>query len=245
MDLYLKFDQPLKDEEVNSYRELIKRRGMREPLQYIVGKVSFYGLEFIVNKNVLIPRPETELLVEEIILKSDKNKELRILDIGTGSGNIAITLSKNLPNAIVNSIDISSPAINIAKQNALLNGLNGKVTFQNIDVLKYNVESDQKFDIIVSNPPYISKNDYLNLEKELLDHEPKIALTDENDGLLFYEKITKLSQNWLKNKGKLYFEIGINQADKVENIMLNNKFENIVILKDYSGIKRIAVGDLM
>lgn len=244
MDLYLKFDQPLKDEEVNEYRELIKRRGLREPLQYIVGKVNFYGLEFIVDKNVLIPRPETELLVEEIILKSDKNSALRILDIGTGSGNIAITLSKNLPNAIIDSIDISPLAINIAEQNAFLNKLNGKLTFQNTDVLKYKVEDHQKYDVIVSNPPYISKNDYKNLETELLEHEPKIALTDDGDGLSFYEKITSRSKNWLKSRGKLYFEIGINQADEVKNIMLKNEFENIVIQKDYAQIERIITGEI-
>ena len=231
MDLYLKFDQPLKGEEVDEYRKLIKRRGLREPLQYIIGKVEFYGLEFIVNENVLIPRPETELLVEEIITRSDKNEELKILDVGTGSGNIAIVLSKNLPNANIVSIDISPHTIKIAEQNAILNNINGKLIFQNVDVLDFKVPTDQKFDIIVSNPPYISINDYSSLEKELLEHEPKIALTDNNDGYSFYESISALSKNWLTDGGKLYFELGINQVERVKESMLNNGFENIVILK--------------
>ena len=244
MDLYLKFDQPLKEEEVDEYRKLIKRRGLREPLQYIIGKVEFYGLEFIVNENVLIPRPETELLVEEIITRSDKNEELKILDVGTGSGNIAIVLSKNLPNANIVSIDISHHTIKIAEQNAILNNINGKLIFQNVDVLDFKVPTDQKFDIIVSNPPYISINDYSSLEKELLEHEPKIALTDNNDGYSFYESISALSKSWLTDGGKLYFEIGINQVERVKKSMLKNGFENIVILKDYSGIERIIFGEL-
>ena len=244
MDLYLKFDQPLKEEEVDEYRKLIKRRGLREPLQYIIGKVEFYGLEFIVNENVLIPRPETELLVEEIITRSDKNEELKILDVGTGSGNIAIVLSKNLPNANIVSIDISHHTIKIAEQNAILNNINGKLIFQNVDVLDFKVPTDQKFDIIVSNPPYISINDYSSLEKELLEHEPKIALTDNNDGYSFYESISALSKNWLTDGGKLYFEIGINQVERVKKSMLKNGFENIVVLKDYAGIERIIFGEL-
>ena len=244
MDLYLKFDQPLKDDEVSKYRELIKRRGLREPLQYIIGKVEFYGLELIVNENVLIPRPETELLVEEIIQRTNKNNELKILDIGTGSGNIAIALYNNLPNANIVSIDISSEAIKVAEQNATLNNINGKLSFQNVDVQDFKIALDAKFDIIVSNPPYISINDYSALEKELLEHEPKIALTDNNDGYSFYENISALSKNLLLVGGKLYFELGINQVERVKASMLGNGFDNIAIRKDYAGIDRVIIGEL-
>lgn len=245
LELYMKFDQPLKEHETNEYRELIKRRGLREPLQYIIGKVEFYGLEFVVNRKVLIPRPETELLVEEIINQYDKNQALRILDIGTGSGNIAIALAKNLSNSVITSIDINNDAVELAKENAKLNNLNGRLLFENVDIKDYNLRETQKFDIIVSNPPYISQKDYINLEKELLEHEPKNALTDEADGYTFYHLISQKAPNLLNNNGKLYFEIAQGQANKVSEVMTNNGFKNIKSINDYSGVKRIVIGEVV
>ena len=244
MDLYMKFDQPLKEFETNNYRELIKRRGLREPLQYIVGTVEFYGLEFLVNKNVLIPRPETEILVEEIIKHSNKENVIRILDIGTGSGNIAISLAKNLSNSVITSIDINKDATNLAIENAVINNLNGRLSFHTIDLNAYQLENELLYDVIVSNPPYISKNDYINLEKELLEHEPQNALTDEADGYTFYRTISIKAPNWLSKKGKLYFEIAQGQADKVSDFMTDNGFINIKSIDDYAGIKRVVVGEL-
>lgn len=244
LDLYMKFDQPLTEDETNEYRELIKRRGLREPLQYIIGKVEFYGLEFTVNRNVLIPRPETEILVEEIINQSDKNQSLHILDIGTGSGNIAISLAKNLLNSIITSIDINNYAVELAKENAKLNNLNGRLVFEEADINDYNLRDTQKFDVIVSNPPYISQKDYIKLEKELLEHEPKNALTDEADGFTFYSLISKKAPNLLNKNGKLYFEIAQGQADKVSELLSNNGFVNIKSINDYSGIKRIIIGEI-
>lgn len=245
LELYLKFDQPLKENEKNKYRELIKRRGLREPLQYIIGKVEFYGLDFIVNSKVLIPRPETEILVEEIINQYDKNQALCILDIGTGSGNIAITLAKNFSNSMITSLDINNDAVELAKENAKLNNLNGRLIFENVDFNDYNLRDSQKFDIIVSNPPYISQKDYKNLEKELVEHEPKNALTDEGDGYTFYHLISKKAPNLLKNNGKLYFEMGQGQANKISKVMSDNGFKNIKMVNDYSGIQRIAIGEVV
>ncbi len=245
LDLYMKFDQPLKENETNEYRELIKRRGLREPLQYIIGKVEFYGLEFIVNSNVLIPRPETEILVEAIINQYDKNQSLHILDIGTGSGNISIALAKNLPNSIITSIDINNDAVELAKKNAKLNNLNGRLIFENRDIKNYSFISTQKFDVIVSNPPYISQNDYINLERELLEHEPKNALTDESDGYTFYNLISQKAPSLLTKNGRLFFEIAQGQADKVGELMSFNGFKNIKSIDDYSGIKRIVIGEIV
>jgi release factor glutamine methyltransferase len=244
MDLYLKFDQPLTNEETLIYREYIKRRGQREPLQYIIGSVEFYGLEFTVNKSVLIPRQETEILVEEIIKRSDKSRECRILDIGSGSGNIAIALSKNLPNSIVHSIDISEQAIILSKKNAEFHNLNGQLSFENIDVNNFVLENKSKYDIIVSNPPYISLNEYGSLEKELLEHEPKVALTDNKDGYSFYELISSRSKEFLNPTGNLFFEVGQGQSNKVSALMKDNGFNKVEIIKDYLDIERVVIGEL-
>jgi release factor glutamine methyltransferase len=245
MDLYLKFDQPLTEEETANYREVIKRRGQREPLQYIVGSVEFYGLEFFVNKDVLIPRAETEHLVEELLSKIKIDENLKILDIGTGSGNIAISLSKHLPNSIVHSIDKSEKAIKIAKKNAKTHIVNGNLSFEVVDFNLYNVEENDKYDIIVSKPPYIGLNDYGKLSKELTEYEPKEALTDEKDGYSFYELISYKAKNILNQNGKLFFEIGFGQSEKIYNVMKNNGFNKIKIIKDYSKIDRVISGVLV
>ncbi len=244
MDLYLKFDQPLSEEETNNYREFIKRRGQREPLQYITGSVEFYGLNFIVNDNVLIPRPETELLVEEIINNFTKEEELRILDVGAGSGNISISLAKHLPNCKIISIDKSKNAIEVANKNALNNNINGQIDFREIDFNNFPKGEFRQFNIIVSNPPYITLQEYSSLEAELINYEPKEALTDFNDGLTFYKSITEKSKDMLQKKGKLFFEIGHGQSAEIRKIMEMNNFTNIKIIKDYQNIDRVIYGEL-
>lgn len=148
----MSFDKPLAENEVQIYREAIRKRGLRIPLQYIVGNVDFYGLKLLVNGDVLIPRPETELLVEKIINESDKSANLKILDIGSGSGNISLSLSKNLPNAKVVAIDISERALEVANQNAKLNSLQDRVEFKLFNIMSDDLNSLGKFDLIVSNP---------------------------------------------------------------------------------------------
>ena len=244
MDLYLRFEQPLKDDEVAEYRELIRRRGKREPVQYIIGSVEFYGIDFFVDRNVLIPRQETEHLVEEIInIYKSKNK-VNIIDIGTGSGNIAVSLARNLPNAIIQGIDKSSAAIEIAEKNAKKNSAINNLSFKSIDFISFANSNSHKFDVIVSNPPYISVEDYDALELELKKYEPKDALTDHEDGLSFYKIISEKSKNILRENGKLFFEIGFGQSESIRKIMAGSGFINISLIKDYQNIDRVIYGDL-
>lgn len=245
MDLYLKFDQPLTEEETSEYRELIKRRGQREPLQYILGTVEFYGLEFKVDRNVLIPRNETELLVEEIIKFAKDKKNLKVLDIGTGSGNIAISLMKNLNDIEIDAIDISQKAIDVANYNAKTLGLDGRISFESIDINAAKTSLDKKYDIVVSNPPYISEKDYQSLEPELLNYEPKEALTDELDGLSYYNLICSKASELIIKGGRIFFELGISQSSAVNSFMEINNFKDIRIIKDYQNIDRIITGELI
>ncbi|MCB0732192.1 MAG: peptide chain release factor N(5)-glutamine methyltransferase, partial [Ignavibacteriae bacterium] len=245
MDLYLRFDQPLSDIETDEYRKSIKRRGNREPLQYIVGKVEFFGLDFLVDKRALIPRPETEILVENVLKFAETIVQTRILDIGSGTGNIAISLAKNLDNLNITSIDISQDAINLSIKNAELNDLNGNIIFKNIGIDDFELNDEaQKFDIIVSNPPYIKLQEYSNLEIELKNFEPKEALTDFNNGLSFYERIVKKSKSILKTNGMLFFEIGQGQDLDVVKIMEMNNFYNVKTVNDYQNIPRVIYGEI-
>lgn len=245
MNLYLKFDQPLADEEIENYRNLISRRAKREPLQYIIGSVEFYGLQFYVDKNVLIPRQETELLIETILLKYNSNAKLKILDIGTGSGNIAITLAKYLPNSSILSIDVDQNALDLAKKNVELNKISGNLDLLKIDLFKILESKIDTFDVIISNPPYISIKDYRNLEPELLNFEPKVALTDDNDGLSFYRFISENAKFLLNKGGEVFFEIGFQQSINVKNLLLNNSFKDIEVKKDYADIDRIIIGKIL
>lgn len=244
LELYLSFDKPLAENEVQIYREAIRKRGLRIPLQYIVGNVEFYGLKLIVNEHVLIPRSETELLVEKIINESDKSANLKILDIGVGSGNISLSIAKNLPNSKVIGIDISEGALEVGKQNAKLNSLQDRVEFKLFNIMCDDLNSLSKFDLIVSNPPYVSENDYENLEPELKNHEPKIALTDNSNGISFYKHIIEASDQLLRKPGKMYFEFGMDQSKQVKIFFEQKKFSNIEVIKDYSGIDRIICGEL-
>ncbi|PIQ07755.1 MAG: protein-(glutamine-N5) methyltransferase, release factor-specific [Ignavibacteriales bacterium CG18_big_fil_WC_8_21_14_2_50_31_20] len=243
LDLYLRFDQPLKPNETNIYREYISRRGNFEPFQYIVGEVEFYGLKFFVDKNVLIPRQETEILIETILENTSKTNELKILDIGSGSGNIPISLAVNLPLSKVISIDISAEAISVAEKNRELHDLKSRIGFIKADILINNLEKyNNTLDIIVSNPPYVNKDEFSTLQKEILNFEPEIAVTDFSDGLTFYKVISEKSKSLLKENGMLFFEVGQGQAEDVQSIMMKNGFKNIEIIKDLDRIERVVVG---
>ena len=248
LNLYLLFDRPLTEEEVVKYRELLKRRSRFEPLQYIIGNVEFYGLDFYVNPTVLIPRQETELLVEAIINIYKDSDPVNILDIGTGSGNIAVALAKNIVNSYVTAVDISEEALKTAKGNAVLNEVDNKIDFIYTDFIKEEepgVDTDQtgiQFDIIVSNPPYISISDYETLRPELRNYEPKCALTDHDTGYLFYEVISSRAYKLLKQGGRLFFEVGKDQHADVSRIMRENCFQDITIIKDYQNIERVISG---
>jgi len=246
INLYLDYDKPLNKEELTILRNFVKRRIQHEPLQYILGETEFLGLKLKVNSSVLIPRPETELLVEEIINISKKynEHEINILDIGTGSGNIAISLAKFINNSKIYSIDINEDTLNLAKENAEANFVLDKIIFQKLDILQTEeFPFNTKFDFIVSNPPYISIDEYKLLEPEL-KYEPITALTDFNDGFSFFRKILDISKKILKKDGIVAFEISYNQAEIIKNMFLENDYYDIRVIKDYSNIERIIMGKL-
>ena len=213
------------------------------PIQYLLGKTHFYGLEFEVNENVLIPRPETEELVEWIInenSKTDKTKKIKILDIGTGSGCIAISLAKNIPNAEVYAIDVSKKAIETAKRNAIRN--NVEVTFILQDILKTD-ELKCNFDIIVSNPPYVRNLEKEEIKKNVLDYEPHLALfVEDHDALIFYRKIAELAKKNLSENGQLYFEINQYLGKEMTNLLEKLDFKKIELRKDIYDNDRMTKG---
>lgn len=244
LELYLMFDRPLDESELTAYREFLARRAKREPLQYILGEVEFYNIKLKVNRSVLIPRPETEILVEKIIQDYSNKSEFKFLDIGIGSGNISIAILKNIPFASGVGIDVSDEALTIAKLNAENNLVSERLKTIHFDVLKDDVMSLGKFDALISNPPYVSSNDFETLEPELKVYEPQIALTDFYNGLTFYRKIISVAEKLLNENGRVYFEIGKGQSDKIKDMMMNNGLNNISILKDYQGIDRIITGEI-
>jgi len=208
------------------------------PIQYIVGETAFYGLMFKVDKNVLIPRPETEELVEWIVKNHKNRNSLKILDVGTGSGCIAISLAKNLPNAKVFALDISSEALTIAKNNADFNKV--IVNLINADILTISKLPDT-FDIIVSNPPYVRELEKAQMQQNVLSNEPHIALfvKDENP-LLFYDKIAALAKNHLTKNGVLYFEINQYLGIETVDLLKSKGFKNIEVKKDIYGVDRMV-----
>ena len=233
-DLYLRFEEIVSLENRDKIKKMVIERAKSKPLQYVIGETEFYGYRFLVNESVLIPRPETEYLVEKIIAEIGSCN--RILDIGTGSGAIAITLKKELPHLMVTAVDISTMALQVAKENAKLNQV--EVEFVESDLF---ANLNKKFDVIVSNPPYIPKMEYDALDKEILEYEPKSALLAEEDGLYFYRKILSESKSYLNEKGRIYFEIGYNQSDRIKKIAENNGFTEIETVKDLNGFDRIMI----
>lgn len=241
LDLYLRFDQPLGENEVEQYRQLIARRGKYEPVQYIIGSTEFYGLQFEVNPSVLIPRPETEILVETVINNYKYSDKIKILDIGCGSGNIAVALAKNLPDAEITTIDVSEEALKIAQANAIRNEA-GNIKFQLADINSDRLFPNNKFNVLVSNPPYVSGQEFNSLQKEITMYEPRNAVTDDEDGLRFYKRISEFANQYLVDGGSLFYEIGAGQSDDVKSLMLGNGFTSIQIIKDYQKIDRVIYG---
>lgn len=213
-------------------RELVKRRMAGEPLQYIIGMTEFMGLEFAVNKSTLIPRQDTELLVETII--SMANEGAKIIDIGTGSGCIGISLAKYIKNSDVTVADISKAAIETSIQNAKRNSV--KVKAVHLDIL--NDIPKGKFDIVVSNPPYIETDTIKTLDSVVRDYEPHLALDGGKDGLVFYKKITDTALKILNDGGILAYEIGYNQGGSVSKIV-KDKFNNVCVIKDLCNNDRV------
>jgi len=244
LDLYLAFDKPLSEEELEKYRNFIKRRGKFEPLQYITGSVEFYGIEIKVNPSVLIPRAETEILIDAVIEQVKTKEEITILDIGCGSGNVAIALAANIPNCKVFGTDISKDALKISMENAEIVGVKNKTEFHLKDILSDDFSELPKMDIIVSNPPYVSEEKFAALRNEIKYFEPNIAVTDFSDGYKFYKAISERAKQLLKPGSKIFFELSENQHIKVKEIMEANGLKNIRINKDYLNIERVIYGVL-
>jgi release factor glutamine methyltransferase len=233
IDLALNPDLTFSEQEIEEWSVLVAELKKEIPIQYLLGKTNFYGLDFEVNSNVLIPRPETEELVEWIIKENsniEKHKELKILDIGTGSGCIAISLAKNLPKAQVSAIDVSENALATAKKNADSNSVS--VTFLHRNILETE-DLMQEFDVIVSNPPYVRNLEKEEIKKNVLDNEPHLALfVEDNDALIFYRKIAELAKKNLVKNGSLYFEINQYLGKETVELLENLGFKNIELRKD-------------
>lgn len=245
IDLALRPDLDFSEEEIMVWNSILQQLKKEIPIQYLLGKTSFFGLNFQVNENVLIPRPETEELVEWILerQKSEvKSQQIRILDIGTGSGCIAISLAKNLPNARVFAIDISEKALDTAKKNAELNTVD--ITFINQNILKTE-DLGQQFDIIVSNPPYVRNLEKAEIKKNVLDNEPHLALfVKDNDALIFYKKIADLAQKNLSKNGQLFFEINQYLGKQMIDLLEKMNFAAIELRKDIYGNDRMIKGEM-
>jgi len=239
LDLYLQFDKKIPTSKIKKLKSWIQRRINREPLQYITNKSEFYGREFFVNQKVLIPRPETELLIE-IALDTLKDKEgLYIIDVGSGCGCIGITLGAELVNSMILSLDISKDALSIAKQNAEFYKLDN-IQFLELDFLKS--EINQEADLIISNPPYISKKDFKNLMIDVKDYEPKVSLTDFDDGLVFYKRFAEILPKILKKNGLAIIELSNgNHPDIVLELFTKCGYKNIQTRNDLNGDKRAII----
>ena len=239
--ILIRLNKNMKNTEIFAFDNFIQRRLNKEPVAYIINEKEFWSKKFHVNKNTLIPRPETELLVEDLI-KIYKNKNISLLDVGTGSGCIIISLLGELSNSKGVGIDISSRALKIAKQNALLHKVENKIKFYNKSIIKL---FNCKFDLIVSNPPYIDTKNIKNLDDDIKKYEPLIALNGGNDGLDVIKKVIYKAKEILKINGRLAIEIGNWQSKKVSKELKINNFIIEKYIKDYKDNTRCLISKLI
>lgn len=238
-ELFQNYSRQLSPEEFSKFNDYLARKSSGEPTWYIVGTAPFWNYEFKVNSSTLIPRKETEFLVQSIIEDfQSSNEKIDALELGSGSGCISLSIAKELPNISVLSFDKSEKAVKIAKENKKNLDVQN-VEFTNSESLAF--LKDRKFDIFFSNPPYIKRSDLKDLQIEIQAHEPKMALDGGKDGLSFYRYISKNIQDYLKNKKMVYIEIGANQASEVIDIFINSGFEHVKTVKDYSKIERVLI----
>lgn len=246
LDLYLHFDEPVAPQHLDKYRDCIKRRLKHEPIQYITGETEFYSLAFNVRPGVLIPRPETEILVDRAIslcTEHWKNEErIHLLDMGTGSGNIAISLAKNLPKAEVAAVDISPEALEIARENAHNLEVENRIHFRRGSLFEMGGIAWKDLHGIVSNPPYVSSADFQALPEEIRKYEPEEALHDQEDGFRFYPELCLRAQQWLRPGGFLMVEVAMNGAPRVLQTFKASGFHNAAALQDLNDISRVVYG---
>lgn len=235
--LYLNYDRPMAPAELEYFRGFVKRRARREPLQYILGTTEFWSLPFRVSPDVLIPRADTEILVEEALKRAGGAST--ILDVGTGSGAIAVAMAHELPESQVVAVDCSPQALAVARDNAVLNGVDGRISFQEGDL--FDLKSAE-YDLILSNPPYIPAADIPALMPEVRDHEPRSALVGGDDGLEAYRALARQAPALLKARGWLLVEVGIGQAEEVAALLKAAALTDISVRADYAGIPRVVGG---
>jgi release factor glutamine methyltransferase len=247
VNLYLNFDQPLTEKEISGYRALIKRRLLHEPIQYITGTKEFWSMDFMVDPQVIIPRPESELLVEQAVKRfgtnfTQQNRPPRILDLGTGSGVLAISVAKELPQAQIWATDLSDGALSIARRNAEKHGVADRIKFMCGDLWEPIAILDFNFDMIISNPPYIASEEYDDLAPEVRDYEPRLALDGHEGGMYFIEKILQEGLDYLSPGGWLIMEMAPDQTGKAlllaEQI---NGYGEKTRIKDYSHVYRVVI----
>jgi release factor glutamine methyltransferase len=235
MELYLEFERPLNDAELVPLRDLVKRRGQGEPLQHLLGTVEFCGQTFLSDKRAMVPRPETEELVE-LLQSRIENRESRIVDVGTGSGVIALSLAKEFPGAEVCAVDISEDALALASQNAARLGLD-RVHFQKSDLLE---SLSERFGLIVANLPYISMEDRHLLAREVL-HDPDVALFGGPNGDELMRKLIEKAPSHLEPGGLLALEIGVDQGEELCEFLRQKNYHDIELKRDYSGVTRFLL----
>ena len=251
IELYLKHDRPVTDEERLHLRELLKRRLKHEPPQYIVGETEFYGIRLRVAPGVAIPRPESEIVTEKAIEVAKKKiaesgdvAEFRILDIGAGTGNLALALAAHIPQAVVEATDINEKALDLALQNAARAGLADRVHPHFWDVFSDRIPSHlhPPYSLVVSNPPYIAESEFNSLQPEIKEFEPRAAFLGGSDGLRFYRRFAELADRLMEQNGALVVEIGETQAEPVRKL-LECSFIHIQVFQDLSGADRVVVAD--
>lgn len=242
--ILLNLEKSLSENEEKLFSKFINERLNNRPIAYIVENREFMGLDFYVQEGVLIPRPDTEVLVEEVIELGKNKKSINILDIGTGSGAITVSLAKYLESAKITSVDISDIALEIGKKNAKSNNVNDRITFIKSDLFT-NIDDSMRFDIIVSNPPYIKREVIETLDKQVKDFEPYSALEGGIDGLDFYRAITTQAKKYLNKGGILAYEVGHDQSKEVRKLMEADGYTNIYTRKDLQQIDRVVIGTVL
>ncbi len=238
----INYDLPASPYLKEKTEDILQRLKNNEPIQYILGKVNFYGMYLDVDRSTLIPRPETEQMVDMIVRRFSSKYDLRILDIGTGSGAIALALSRNIPFSKVSAIDISDKALIVANKNA--ENLNCRIEFIHADIFKYDIQPES-FDIIVSNPPYICESESKDMDRNVLEFEPHNALfVPDNAPLIFYKRIAEIAKSGLTENGSLYLEINPIYAEELKDMLKNTGYHDIDIINDIYNRERFITADL-
>lgn len=240
--LMINSSEEVEKEKEEEFLNLINKRMENMPVRYILGEVDFMGLDFYIEEGVLIPRSDTEVLVEEVLKIIGEDEKLYVCDLCSGSGAIGISLAYYRKNIMVDLIDFYEKPEKISKKNIIKNKLENQVKFIKSDLLKEPIKSLKKYDIIVSNPPYIKEDVIETLMDDVKNYEPRSALSGGESGLIFYERIVEESKKVLKENGTLAFEIGYDQGDSVSNIMKNNGYIDIKVVKDLAGLDRVVIG---